>query len=77
MRNLNKVTREKLNAAGYKFLRASEFYNVKDGSTVPVIKVAEKDDVWRHYGKYASKKERDQVMHELVEDEKSMYLVID
>ena len=77
MRNPFKMSREKLNAAGYKFLRAADHYQPKEGTTVPCIKVAEKDDVWQIYGKYATKKERDIVMHDLVQDEKSPYIVLD
>lgn len=77
MVNLNRISKDKLFAAGYVILRGSEILQPKEGKNVPCIKQSNYDGVWRLYGKYTTKKERDRVMHELVADKNSKYIMID
>lgn len=75
--NLNRISKDKLFAAGYILLRGSDIFQPKEGRSVPCIKQSDYDGVWRLYGKYATKKERDRVMRELVADKNSKYIMIE
>jgi len=75
MVNLQRISKEKLLDAGFKFLRARE-----DGGSEynqPRIVFSDKFGTWSNYGVYKTKKERDRVMRELVENPKERYIVID
>ena len=75
--NLNRISKDKLFAAGYIILRGSDIWQPKEGKSVPCIKQSNYDGVWRLYGKYATKKERDRVMRGLVADKESKYIMIE
>lgn len=75
MLNLQRISKEKLLSAGYKFLRNRE--DGGSGHDQPRIVVSESFGTWSNYGVYKTKKERDRVMRELVENPKERYIVID
>ena len=75
MVNLERLSKEKLLNAGYKFLRSKE-----DGGAehnLPRITVSDSFGKWSNYGVYKTKKERDRVLRDLVENPKGKYIVID
>ena len=74
MENLGKISRCKLLAAGYVLLRDSDIWQPKEEKTVPCIKYSNKDGVWCLHSKYETKKERDRVMSQMIDDPNHKYI---
>ncbi len=75
MESLQRISKDKLLAAGYEFLRTDDFGGPKGDE--PKIKVCSRFGSWRTLKRYKTKKERDAAMRDLVESKESKYLVID
>ena len=77
MVNLNRISKDKLLAAGYKFLRADDNGGGNSAKPEPKIKVSEHFGAWYTHSLYGTKKERDAAMRQMVEEAGSKYIVID
>jgi hypothetical protein len=75
MENLEKISKQKLLKAGFKFLRLG--IGGANLTEKEITVCEERYGVWKLYGRYPTKAERERKARELIEAKGSMYIIID